>query len=98
MTDTVTQTARNFVLTPAIMEKLSASVTFPDDAAINAFMVDAINSYLQLGRLYESGGRFLFEADGRDDPIVLHFPFAPPPVPAEAGEAAATKKAPRKKA
>ncbi|HKK85360.1 MAG TPA: hypothetical protein VJ942_07540 [Roseovarius sp.] len=66
-------------LSPEILEKLQAQVTFPDAAAINAFVADAINSYLQLGQLHQSGGQFQFVADGREDPVVLHFPFQPNP-------------------
>ena len=70
--------ALGFSLTPEILEKIEAQVTLPDQAALNRFMVDALNTYLQLGRLHARGGDFLFQPDGRDDPVKLHFPFAPP--------------------
>ena len=66
---------QGFTLTPQIIEKIQAQVTLPDQAALNAFVVDALNTYLQLGQLHQSGGKFVFEADGRETPIVLHFPF-----------------------
>ena len=69
----------SFTLTPEILEKLRAQVTLPDQAALNQFMVDAINSYLHLGQLHAQGGDFLFQPKAQDDPVKLHFPFAPLP-------------------
>lgn len=72
----MTQTdTKSFTLSSEIMQKLQAQVSFENDAALNQFLADAINSYMQLGQLHQSGGRFVFEAEGRDEPIVLHFPF-----------------------
>jgi hypothetical protein len=74
-----TTAPKTFTLTPEFLEKLSGQVTFNDSAALNQFLADAINTYMQLGRLYQSGGQFQFVAEGRDDPVVLHFPFQPDP-------------------
>lgn len=70
---------KTFTLTPEILDKLSEMVTFENDAALNQFLADAVNSYMQLGRLYQSGGQFHFLAEGGDGPVVLHFPFQPDP-------------------
>lgn len=75
----MTQTGHTIELSPEIMEKLQTQVTFPDAAAVNAFVADAVNTYVQLGRLYQSGGQFQFLGEGREDPVVLHFPFQPNP-------------------
>lgn len=77
-TPTEAPTALGFSLTPEILAKIEAQVTLPDQAALNRFMVDALNTYLQLGRLHARGGDFLFQPEAQDDPIKLHFPFAPP--------------------
>ena len=73
------KSAHTLTLSPETLEKLSEAVQLPNDAAINAFVADAINSYVQIGRLYQSGGQFQFLSDARKDPIVLHFPFQPDP-------------------
>jgi hypothetical protein len=75
----MTSQAHTIALSPEIIEKLQTQVSFPDTAALNAFVADAINSYVHLGRLYQSGGQFQFLAEGREDPLVLHFPFQPDP-------------------
>ena len=75
----MTDTSLTITLTPDTMAKLRRQVQLPDAAAVNAFLADAINSYLQLGQLYMSGGQFQFLGEGRDAPVVLHFPFQPDP-------------------
>ena len=75
----MTQTGHTITLSPEIMQKLQTQVTLPDASAVNEFVADAINSYVQLGRLYQSGGQFQFIGEGRQTPMVLHFPFQPDP-------------------
>jgi len=75
----MTQTGHTITLSPEIMEKLQTQVTLPDAASVHEFVADAINSYVQLGQLYQSGGQFQFIGEGRKDPVVLHFPFQPDP-------------------
>lgn len=75
----MTDTPVTITLSAQTLEKLHTQVQLPDRAAINDFVADAINTYVQLGQLYTSGGQFQFLSDGRDDPIVLHFPFQPDP-------------------
>jgi hypothetical protein len=74
--------SKTFALSPEVLAKLSEQVSFADDAALNQFMADAINSYLQLGRLHQAGGAFLLKAEGRDDLVTLHFPFSETLTPA----------------
>ena len=64
-------------LTPELMKKLRAQVQLTDTTAINTFLLDAITSYLQLGKLHMRGGTFLFQPNGQDTPVKLHFPFSP---------------------
>jgi hypothetical protein len=75
----MTQTKHTIALSPEIMEKLQAQVSFESAEAVNAFVADAINTYMQLGRLHQSGGQFQFLGEGRENPVVLHFPFQPDP-------------------
>ena len=75
----MTQSGHTLTLSSETLAKLSEAVQLPDEAAINAFVADAINSYVQLGQLYQSGGQFQFVSEGRNEPVVLHFPFQPDP-------------------
>lgn len=75
----MTEANHTITLSPETLQKLSETVQLPNAAALNEFVADAINTYSHLGRLHQSGGRFLFEAEGREEPIVLHFPFQPNP-------------------
>lgn len=71
----MTQSPLSLTLSADMLQNLASQVDFETDGAVHAFVADAINSYLHLGRLYSAGGEFLFAAEGRDDQIVLHFPF-----------------------
>jgi hypothetical protein len=71
----MTLTVPSITISPEVIEKLSERVSFADAASVNEFVADAINSYLMLGQLHQSGGEFLFQAEGSNDLIVLDFPF-----------------------
>jgi hypothetical protein len=75
----MTPKSHTITLAEETLEKLQTQVNFPDAAALNQFVADAINTYVQLGQLYQSGGQFQFLGDGREEPVVLHFPFQPDP-------------------
>jgi hypothetical protein len=75
----MTTKAQTITLSAETLEKLSTAVTLPDAKAVNDFVADAINTYVQLGQLYQSGGEFHFIPEGRDGPVRLHFPFQPDP-------------------
>lgn len=81
----MTTKAHTITLNEETLAKLSTAVTLPDANAVNSFVADAINTYVQLGQLYQSGGQFQFVAEGREDPVVLHFPFQPNPKAAAEG-------------
>ena len=73
----MTDTSLTITLTPDTMAKLRRQVQLPDAAAVNAFVADAINSYLQLGQLYMSGGSSSFWARGAMRPSCCISPFNP---------------------
>ncbi|TRD15523.1 hypothetical protein [Palleronia caenipelagi] len=66
----------SLTLSQEVIDRLHTQVTFADDAALGQFVADAINSYLQLGQLHQQGAEFLCQTKGRDEPVVLRFPFA----------------------
>jgi len=75
----MTLTPQTVSLSADVLEKLQTVVSFKDQNAVNDFVADAINTYVQLGQLYQSGGEFHFISEERDGPVKLHFPFQPDP-------------------
>lgn len=72
------------------LEKLKSVVSFENDGAVYAFLADAINTYVELGRISHSGYKFFAgeTLEGEMRRVVMPFEDITPPAEDEAEEPA----------
>lgn len=65
---------KGIILPKAVEDKIRTQVNFESDEQIVSFVLDALNSYLEMGRLSGSGAQFFISGNGQDMRR-MRFPF-----------------------
>ncbi len=71
------QSEVTIVLSAEVLARLRKQVNFRTVGDVQAIVADALNSYLQLGRLRANGAEFFAGQDENGPLVRLHFPFDP---------------------